>query len=480
MIICLNKTFRARIQWLSGRLFIEKLLFLGAASASFLLAGAELEIGKNKNIMEKKMKVSEYGATLKTVNDYEGKTDNDRIEAAIRGRNGNIVIIPKRVSNIEPDRTWWKLDRAILLPSNTTIVLQDCKIKLSDKCRDNFFRSANCGLGIEEPGSVENIHIKGIGCCILEGADHPRSTGDSTKILACPCPRNFSGSAKPTFADLHAHTYGTDALVKGESPYGDWRNIGILFAKVSHFSIENIRIVEQHGWAISLEDCTYGNVSHIDFSASQKRIIDGAEHNVENQDGVNLRNGCHDIIVSDITGKTGDDVIALTAITTPQWKLKSGRMRSSHVLGNDWTRREMGIRNVIIRNVLAYPAGGCSIIRLLGIEGGEIHNVSIDNVIDASPDDFHVLDDIALGKAPGIVGEPGHPYGKQFEQALFNINVSNVNGNARHSVRVLGGLQNSCISNVINRNPAGISLKIENPDLIIDSVQSGIVNRKKP
>ena len=471
--MCLNKTFRARMRWPSGRLAVEKFLFLGAVSASLLLAGAELETVTNKNTTEKKMKESEYGATLKTVNDYEGKTDNERIEAAIRGRNGNIVIIPKRISDIEPERTWWKLDRAILLPSNTTIVLRDCKIKLSDRCRDNFFRSANCGLGIEDPQPMENIHIKGIGCCILEGADHPRSTGDGGKILACPCPR----SPNLGYTERHAHTYGTDALVKGESQYGDWRNIGILLAKVSHFSIENIRIVEQHAWAISLEDCAYGRVSHIDFSASQKRVIDGAEHNVENQDGVNLRNGCHDIIVSDITGKTGDDVIALTAIASQAKLRKSGELKSTHVLGNDWTRREKGIRNVIIRNVLAYPAGGCSIIRLLGMAGGEIHNVSIDNVVDTSPDDFHVYDDIALGKAPGTYSIG---YGEQFPQALFNINISNVIGNARHSVRVLGGFQNSCISNVINRNPAGISLKIDNPDLIIDSVQSGIVNRKTP
>lgn len=420
------------------------------------------------------------GPIVKTANDYGGKTDDERLEAAIRERNGNIVVIPRRISDIEPERTWWLLDRAILLPSNTTVVLQDCKIKLSDRCRDNFFRSANCGLGIVDPEPAENIHIKGIGCCVLEGADHPRSTGDGSKLLACPCPRNFSGSPNPTFEDLHAHTYGTDALVKGESPKGDWRNVGILMAKVSHFSIENIRIVEQHGWAISLEDCSFGDVRHIDFSASQKRIIDGAEHNVENQDGVNLRNGCHDITVFDITGNTGDDVIALTAIASRKKIRKGGELETTHVLGNDWTQREKGIRNVKISNVLAFPAGGCSIIRFLAMEGAEIRNVSITGVIDTSPDDFHVFDDICLGAKPGIAGDPGNPYGVQQEQALFNIIVSNVIGNARHSVRIPGGLQNSCICNVVTRNQDGVPLKYECPDLIIDTVTSGIVDRKKP
>ena len=70
---------------------------------------------------------------MKTANDYQGLTDNERIEAAIREREGNIVIIPQRKSNIEPERTWWLLDRAILLPSDTTVILENCRIKLSDE-----------------------------------------------------------------------------------------------------------------------------------------------------------------------------------------------------------------------------------------------------------------------------------------------------------------------------------------------------------
>ena len=238
---------------------------------------------------------------MRTVNDFAGKTDNDRIDEAIRNRHGDIVVIPPRVSDIEPERDWWLLDRAILLPENTTVLLQNCRIKLSDKCRDNFFRSANCGLGIENPQPIGNIHIRGVGDCVLEGADHPRATGDSSKFIACPCPKNFSGSPNPTFNDFHRHSYGTDGGKEGESENGDWRNIGILMANVHHLSIENIRIVEQHAWAISLENCSFGHLNHIEFKACMTRVIDGAEQNVENQDGINLRNGCHDVIISDIT-----------------------------------------------------------------------------------------------------------------------------------------------------------------------------------
>lgn len=117
-------------------------------------------------------------------NDFWGHTDSEILNAAIENRGSDgLVIIEPRKSAHEPDRSWWLLDHAVLLPSNTTVILRNCKLKLSDQCRDNFFRSANCGLGIEENEPLSNIHIKGDGNAVLEGADHPRATGDESKTL---------------------------------------------------------------------------------------------------------------------------------------------------------------------------------------------------------------------------------------------------------------------------------------------------------
>ena len=411
---------------------------------------------------------------MRTVNDFAGKTDNERIEEAIRNRHGDIVVIPPRVSDIEPERDWWLLDRAILLPENTTILLQNCRIKLSDKCRDNFFRSANCGLGIENPEPIGNIHIRGVGDCVLEGADHPRATGDSSKFIACPCPKNFSGSPNPTFNDFHRHSYGTDGGKEGESENGDWRNIGILMANVHHLSIENIRIVEQHAWGISLENCSFANINHIEFKACMTRIIDGAEHNVENQDGINLRNGCHDVIISDVTGTTGDDVIALTCIASSYHPHKGGGLHSTHVMSNDYTNREKGIYNVIVRNILASPAGGCCMVRLLATNGAEIRNVVIDGIVDTSPASFHSWCSVLVGEHIGLVGEPGYPYGDVSEECLFDISISNVISNAGSAVFIPGGLINSSISNVSNRNAKGKTLDCRAPQLMKGVLLSNI------
>ena len=132
------------------------------------------------------------------------------------------MVIPRVNVQGEERREVWLLDSAILVRSNTTLELDNCRIKLSDRCRDNLIRSANCGLGITDIRPLQNIHIRGIGTVVLEGADHPRATGDSGKTLG-------------------QRTYGTDAGKDGESQTGDWRNIGILLAFVENFSIQNRR-----------------------------------------------------------------------------------------------------------------------------------------------------------------------------------------------------------------------------------------------
>ena len=391
-------------------------------------------------------------------NDFYAATDSDTLERAIQHRTADgIVIIPPRQSDVDPDRTYWLLDRAVCIPSDTTVILENCMIKLSDRCRDNFFRTANCGLGIADPAKIRNVHLKGVGRCVLMGADHPRATGDGTKILACPCPKKPEDlcrladwipeerrkSGNLDFWDCHDHSYGTDANNPNESHYGDWRGIGVLFANAEHFSIENLTIIESHGWGISLEACAYGRVEKIDFDAKMEREIDGLLQNTENQDGIDLRNGCHDIVVTDITGGTGDDLIALTAIASPH-ALPGGSLRTTHVMHNAWTRRERDIYNIIIRNVIGRcQSGVCCLIRLLPAEA-QIRNVVIDNVVDNSPADCTT--GIAL-----LLGEPDGAYGRNLPDSIQNLTVSNLVSACRRTVAVEGYLNHAAFTNIINR-----------------------------
>ena len=422
------------------------------------------------------------------VNSFRNLPDNDAIEQAIANRGADgIVVIPPRESDIEPERTHWLLDRAILLSENTTIVLQSCKIKLSDRCRDNFFRTANCGFGFSDPAPIKNVHIRGEGFCTLEGADHPRASGDSSKRQHHPCPHHPADiiaidadwvpqerkeSGELDFWDIHDHSYGTDAGNPEESQYGDWRGIGVLFARAERFSISNLHIVESHGWGISLEDCSYGRIEKIDFDARMYKEIDGMIMNMENQDGIDIRNGCHHITITDITGETGDDVIALTAIV-PNVEVyhPGGSLRTTHVMHNDWSRRERNIHDIIIRNVTAFSYL-CWVLRLLPANT-EIYNVVIENIIESRP----TLPQHPYGGTL-LLGDGGG-YGDNQPESMYGITISNVVCNSNTAVTLEGYMKDSVISNIVNKNPNTPAFRVIRPDGMTNVQTYGLVQALK-
>ena len=86
-------------------------------------------------------------------------------------------------------------------------------------------------------------------------------------------------------------------------------------------------------------------------------MIDGVQQTILNQDGLDLRQGCHDISIERITGHTGDDLVALTNIG-----------RGTAVAGSDSSTmvsaancREGGaddIRNIFLRQISGHSRGG--------------------------------------------------------------------------------------------------------------------------
>ena len=358
-----------------------------------------------------------------TPNDFEG-TDSERINQAVAlgAETGQPIIIPRMNNNNGSPRPIWLLDTAILVHSNTLLELENCHLKLSDASRDNFIRSANCGMGITEIKPMTNTHIIGKGHVLLEGADHPRATGDSAKTLG-------------------KRTYGTDAGKEGVSQTGDWRNIGILMAYVENFRIENIHMEDFHSWAISLERCSKGVMRDIDFAATEHLTIDGNAATFLNQDGIDLRQGCHDITIENITGHTGDDLVALTNI------LNDTKVAGSpdYIMVTKPNNRGNGlddIRHINIRNVRGHTAGGHHIVRLLNASGLKIHDVIIDGLIDTSGTGKQAKAAIKIGDSNPTWGGVT-PLGD-----TYNIHISNVMSRAQHTILIDGSLSESRISNV--------------------------------
>ncbi len=370
-----------------------------------------------------------------TPNEFEG-TDVKRINQAIEAATaaGCRAVIP-RVNLVDGQRRdTWLIDSAILLLNDTTLELDNCHIKLSDRCRDNFMRSANCGSGITDIQPIQNIHIRGIGHVVLEGADRPRATGDSGKTLG-------------------TKTFGTDAGVEGESQLGDWRNIGILLAFVEHFSIENITVKDSHCWAISLERCAHGTLRDIDFASSGYKMIDDTRQTILNQDGIDLRMGCHDILIDNITGYTGDDLVALTAI--PRADVPAGSVASTMVsAGEDRGQGLDDIRHIIVRNVKGYCRGRHHIVRLLNTSGVKMHDILVDGLIDTSPDDLRC-------KAAVKIGDHSYGGGVAPLGDTYRIIVSNVTSQSQHTILIGGSLADSILTNLIRHGSPGDAVTIE-------------------
>ncbi len=360
-------------------------------------------------------------------NAYTG-TDSERIEQAVAAAPefGGLVRIPARRPDADSPRTYWLLDRAILLPSNTTLLLENSVLKLSDKCRDNFIRSANAGPGIKKVEPLENIFVVGVGNARLEGADRPRATGDSGKLLG-------------------ERTYGTDAGKDGESQTGDWRNIGVLFAKVKNFGIENLTVVNSHAWGISLEKCEFGRVARIAFDSTERREIDGKSTFTLNQDGVDLRKGCRNITIESIRGRTGDDLVALTAIGATA--RDGGSFDSTEVSESDPSANN-DICDVVIRDVVGYSAGGHQIVRFLNASGIKIYRITLDSLTDTAPTPGYDRATIRIGDANPAWGGVT-PVGD-----TFGFVIRNVHSSAKHAVLIAGSLTDSIIENIVNYNPA--------------------------
>ncbi len=228
-------------------------------------------------------------------------------------------------------------------------------------------------------------------------------------------------------------------------------------------------MVDTHGWAISLEDCSRGRLEHLDFEMYMAKEIDGMLCNMENQDSIDLRNGCHDILINDITGGTGDDLIALTAIADRSLTIRpDGTLLTTHIMGNDWSKRDPDIYNVIIRNVRGMTLGRiCLLIRLLPA-GSFIRNVVIDGLVDETPDGY------ASRSSVMQLGDDGF-YGENLRDSMQNISVSNVICNSSRGIRIDGYMCNSSFTNIVNRNPNCKAITVKHEDGIRNVKMENIV-----
>lgn len=355
--------------------------------------------------------------------------DSDMIQAALdlAKETGESVVVPKY--NRRTGKDVWDITKTILLHDESILLLQNAHLRLGDGVFCNMFSNTNARtpLAMQEEGQQKNITIRGIGKAVLDGGIHNglfEDNGISRKNM------------KP--AKYHISV-----------------NCMLYFQNVENLVLENFTIQDQRYWAVCLYSTTYSRVSNIHLISHS---------NVPNQDGVDLLKGCHDVIIENITGCTGDNAVSLLATDDPIYARMTGDLRKGDIY------------NVTIRNIMVYGVGGCSLVRLLNHDGFRIYNIRIDNLIETSPwsredasvalnPDLNTITDDEGNIIPTprlIPGEKGYrceaaiiigeSYWYSTEKAkpgdTYGISVSNVMTHARYALFLNNTLQDSTFENI--------------------------------
>ncbi len=238
------------------------------------------------------------------------------------------VLIPR--INERRGEALWVIDRAIILPSNIEIVLDNCYLRQADGAMDNVFRNFEDDAvrrTLEE--EQENIVIRGVGNAVIDGGLH----NGLTQQNSC----------------------------KDGMPHVEMNNV-IRLHNLRGFKLQNFTILNQRWWAINLKYVEEGLISGL------KIVCDNGHHN---QDGIDLRLGCNNIILENLVGQAGDDFIALT-----------GFYGASESKKYDVAGKSIDIHDIIIKNIVASSAE-CTVVALRNQDGLKIYNVTIDTVYDA-------------------------------------------------------------------------------------------------
>lgn len=298
----------------------------------------------------------------------------------------------------------YEISHAVRLPSFFTLILEDAHLRMADGVYDNMFVNEHHGTpeGNTVDGTDRAISIIGRGKVVIDGG-------------------KYNGLSERT------------QRKNGLPPI--YKNNLVLFTNVDGFRISGISCHNQRWWALNFIYCRGGYIGNIDFKACDIGIApDGTEYHglisgkygeilVKNADGIDLRQGCHDIVIENISGFTEDDTIALTGLNG----IMEQEFRVEGLCPD--------ICNVKIRKVRS--SAFCTIVRLLNQSGIRLHDIDIDGVYDMAQDCPHLDHGIYAVR----VGDT-HLYGTRHstEDETYNIAIKNVRGCGDYVLSLAGSM----------------------------------------
>lgn len=374
---------------IAGGLFVNRSPSADKRSAKEKLTG--LIIGIISLLLIKLCKEKRKMKNL-SMNFTSFKTDSQMLAEAVREahkKSGTLIIPPV---NPRTGESVYIIDETILLPSDMEIVLENCVLKLAPDARCNIFRNENMYKEgyLSKDSEQKNIFIRGIGNAVLDGEGHNDV---------------FEWSSEK---DGNPSVYCNNLL---------------LFHNVDNFAVTGITVQNPRWWGLNFLFCSNGKISDIRIKTGEL---------FSNQDGINLRTGCHDIEIARISGNSGDDFIALTAVSFRH--IVEGKKTDIH---------DISIHDVIGSSVHE------GIVTLRANDGHHIYNVDIENIIESNFDNENILPygTILLGQRCFFTKELGK------HGCMHHIRVSGVHTKSGGAaVTLCNTLCDSVIENIYAQN----------------------------
>lgn len=343
--------------------------------------------------------------------DTDSRSINNAVREAVRSGIGRVVI-PRRNERTGEDR--WDIDEAIILSSNLEIVLDNCYMRQADGSMDNVFRNFEDPA---VPSSIENedknIVIRGVGNAIIDGGE-------------------MNGLREATSE-------------KNGLPNVEKNNVIRLY-NVRGLKLRDFTILNQRWWAINLYYVEEAVISGLTIITKPTGL---------NQDGIDIRVGCNNIIIENIYGQSGDDFVAL-----------SGFWIDSVAKKYDVVGKSRDIHDIVIRNIVA-TSTECAVIALRNQDGVRLYNVTIDTVHDVmsseaandkNPRFDHAFeaDSYKSTRSPYAtvrVGQDGYIHQCECKSGdVWGLHVTNIHGRLNNTVMLNMSIENSYFGNIYADN----------------------------
>ena len=354
-------------------------------------------------VIAAELPMAEQGEELRfiTPNDprYFGATDGETIQNAVNAAAaaGVKLVIPRR--NARTGQMRWDIEKTVVLPSNSYVELLDAHLRQAD--------FTYCNLFTNEEGA-KNITVCGAGNALV---DTGRPNG------------------------LKLKTAGK----LGFGPITD--NATFLFKGVEGLTVRDLSIRQSRWYSIYCVGCQNGRISDIDLFAPP--IFPDLA-------GIQLRSGCRDFLMENITGLSGEELILISTQACDATEDKN-------------------IRNIYIRNILA-NASRCHILDILCHDGGCVENILAETLLDNSLAEQK--------KQPAATVRIGHSEGyyksRGTVDSIKNITLRDMNGRGTATVELGGCSSQVSITNLHSFGTSENSIRTALPPECSDYLMASI------